>query len=214
MPLLITDFPPYARPKPKLDQDSDQPLAREKIAQGVAARELLDELERALVCMLFLLEQRPEKVQPLRGAGRVVWWQDVIRELGWDRHRFQEAVNTLRGGSFVGYEDGHAQGLTRRGMREALLLRKEGVEPWARPQPKIVSRKVVVGIDPGVDGKHFGVVTEVGDDGTITVQTSGVVDIPQASSHFFTDPAGKVIAGPVAIQAGDSVTFTQRVTLD
>lgn len=134
MPLLLTDFPPYSRPKPKLSQEPGAaPCERERIPQGEAAAARLRELEAALVTMLTLLWQRPDAPQPLGAINRQAWWWPPVNELGWTRAQFSEALWTLRGGGFVGWGDGCPEGLTRRGIREAILLKREGVSAWAPP---------------------------------------------------------------------------------
>lgn len=134
MPLLLTDFPPYARPKTKLSQEPDAaPCERERIPQGEAASARLRELEAALVTMLTLLWLRPDAPQPLGAINHEAWWWPPVNELGWTRARFVDALWMLRGGGFLAFRDGRPEGLTRRGIREAILLKREGVSPWAPP---------------------------------------------------------------------------------
>lgn len=134
MPLLLTDFAPHARPKPKLSQEPDAAFCeRERIPQGEAAAARLRELEAALVTMLTLLWLRPGAPQPLADINRPAWWWAPVNELGWTRAQFTEALHMLRGGDFLAWGNGAPEGLTRRGIREAILLKREGVSPWAPP---------------------------------------------------------------------------------
>lgn len=239
MPLLVTDWPPYARPTPPMEEMESGKRYLSSQAQDPDLKRYLRKLERALVLMLYLAEFRPGEVQPLFDAAKFgeggtllgsngkAWWHEAVESFGWNLTVFTDSLWKLRGGSFIGWQKNWPApvGLTRKGMREALLLRKEGVEPWAppiEPKPKVVAERVVVGIDPGVGGEHFGVVTKVNDDGTVTVMTSGIFDISMTPAMLKGRMLGKsmlrgqviheAIAGTM-MQQGDSVTITETITL-